>query len=172
MRHFWAVAVLTAILLGLVAAQPTLVAAAGESAPSFNLPRADGGTLALPSLKGKVVVLNFFGTFCPWCIKEVPELNQIMQTYGPQGVQVVGMGMDSLDGLKKFVASYHARYPVVAVSPEVRHAYGNLPGAGGLRGVPVTIIVNQAGIVSQVFPGYTGKAEIERQVRALLAAKP
>jgi len=145
---------------------PALLPAA-EPAPGFSLSKLDGGSVCLSSLKGKVVVLNFFRTFCPYCVKEVPELNDISQRLGSQ-VAVVGMGLDGADLLKRFVAGYNVRYPVVVVSPEVLRAYSDVSGTGGLRGVPVTVVVGPNGQVGKVFLGLAPKGSIESEVRRLL----
>lgn len=159
--------VLALLLVAALLATP-LAASAGQSAPDFRASRLEGGTLSLVQLKGKVVVLNFFRTFCPYCVGEVPELNELNERLGPKGLAVIGVGIDSLDSLKRYVASHGVRYPVVVCSDEMLRSYGDIPGTGGLRGVPTTVIIGPGGQVSRVFLGRADKADLERQVKALL----
>jgi peroxiredoxin len=157
-----------AALAALLLSAPAL---AGQRAPDFSLPRLGGGSMSLSSLKGKVVVLNFFRTFCPYCVREVPELNDLGQRLAAQGVEVLGMGLDGADQLKGYAAANKVRFPVLVCTDKVRQAYGDLPGAGGLRGVPTTVIVATSGEVARVILGAPDKGELERQVRALLPGR-
>ncbi|MFH0810762.1 MAG: TlpA disulfide reductase family protein [Pseudomonadota bacterium] len=158
--------VLTAALLAVHG-----LAAAGETAPDFTLIGLDGTSVSLSSLKGKVVVLNFFRTFCPYCVQEVPELNDIAGRLGSKGVAVLGMGLDSANALKGFVRTNKVAYPVAVVSPDVQRAYSDVRGTGGLRGVPTTVVVSPTGEVSRVFPGRPAASVLRRTVEALLPSK-
>lgn len=162
------VATLILLVALLAVVQPAGVVRAGEPAPDFSLTRLEGGSLSLSSLRGKVVVLNFFRTFCPHCMREVPELNDLNRHLGSLGVEVLGMGLDSPDRLKRYAARNKVGYTILLCSEEVRRAYGEIPGTMGLRGVPTTVIVGPTGKVRRVFLGRADKAELERQVRELL----
>lgn len=155
------------VVLALLLAAPAASLGA-EPAPAFTLSGLDGGSVTLASLKGKVVVLNFFRTFCPHCVKEVPELNDLYLRLGPRGVAVLGMGLEAADSLRRYVASHGVRYPVLVCSEEVRRAYSDVPGTGGLRGVPTTVIVSPSGQVAKVFVGRPENGLIERAVKRLL----
>jgi peroxiredoxin len=156
------------LLLALLAVVQPAGVQAGEPAPDFSLSKLEGGSLSLSSLRGKVVVLNFFRTFCPHCVREVPELNDLHRRLGSLGVEVLGMGLDRPDRLKSYAALNKVGYTILLCSEEVRRAYGEIPGTMGLRGVPTTVIIGPAGDVRRVFLGRADQAELERQVRELL----
>jgi peroxiredoxin len=162
-------ALIIALVSGLCLTAVPSTSLAAQAAPGFSCPSVGGGSVSLASLKGKVVVLNFFTTFCPYCIKEVPDLNALNRDYSVRGVQVIGMGLDSTaKQLERFAADNKVRYPVAVCPETVRSAYADIPRTGGLRGVPTTVVIGPNGQVAWVWPGYVDKDELERQVRRLL----
>jgi len=165
MKRWICLLMLAAVLVAATAAS------AAQPAPGFTLPTILGGSLSLTSLKGKVVVLNFFRGQCPYCVQEVPDLNGINQQLGPRGVAVVGMGLGSTDSLKSFAGYYKVAYPVVVVSEGVRQAYSDVPGTMGLRGVPTTVIVGPDGQVAKAFVGRVPKGDLEAAIQPLLPKK-
>jgi peroxiredoxin len=89
--------------------------AAKSLAPEFTLRDLDGERVALKSFRGKVVLLNFWATWCPPCRREIPDLNRIQTAYEDQGVVVLGVSWDELSSeqIKNFVQNYKVTYPVL-----------------------------------------------------------
>lgn len=117
---------------------------AGQRAPAFSLQRLKGGDpISLASLRGKVVVLNFFASWCDPCKREAPALEQVWREYRSQGVVVLGVdsGDARSEGLR-FLSAHGVTYPVV-FDPDESLAYG--PYA--LLGLPTTYVINRAGRV-------------------------
>lgn len=87
----------------------------GTQAPDFKLSTADGKTLSLSELKGRYVVLDFWASWCPDCRRDLPHMVRMQQTYGPRGVQFVGVSFDEKkENLLKAVADYKLEYPQVS----------------------------------------------------------
>jgi cytochrome c biogenesis protein CcmG/thiol:disulfide interchange protein DsbE len=86
---------------------------AGDSAPDFTLPALDGGTVSLSDYRQQVVVLNFWATWCPPCIDEVPSLREFAEQTQGLGVTVIGVSVDQdLAALERFVVNAHLSFPI------------------------------------------------------------
>lgn len=86
----------------------------GESAPDFELSDLDGRKVKLSDYRGKVVVLNFWATWCPPCVQEMPSLTRLHESLGPRGVTVVTVSVDEDEqALRRFVANHGVRVPVL-----------------------------------------------------------
>jgi peroxiredoxin len=85
--------------------------ALGEAVPDFTLRNDDGGTVSLADFRGKVVVLNFWATWCGPCIEEMPSLKQFAEKYADQGVQVIGVSEDTdADAYREFIAKHEINF--------------------------------------------------------------
>jgi len=111
------------------------------TAPGFALARLDApGKLALASLRGKVVVLNFWASWCAPCKSEAPRLEAAWQRYRPQGVVVLGVdGQDFSGDAKRFIRKHDITYPNVHDGP------GNIGSKYGVSGYPETYFVDRRG---------------------------
>jgi len=137
-------------------------------APSFTGPRLDGGSVALESLRGRVVLLNFWAVDCPPCRIEMPELEKIHRRYSGRGLRVLGVTeMDPApDQAARFVAQIGVTYPIL-LDPGAR--IGTLYG---IEAHPTSLVIDARGIVRFVNAGYLKgeEKEIERAVREALAS--
>jgi cytochrome c biogenesis protein CcmG/thiol:disulfide interchange protein DsbE len=141
-----AVAGLLALLVWKVVHQDRNTAASeiahgrAAAAPHFVLPRLDReGTLALGSLRGKAVVLNFWASWCGPCKEEVPALESTWKRYRDRGLVVVGVDVqDFSTDAKRFARRYGVTYPIVRDKGKTFDSYG-------LTGVPETFFVNRSG---------------------------
>lgn len=134
----------------------------GQPAPAWTEPVAPAGTLSLQSLRGKVVYLNFFATWCPPCNEEAPHLEDLQRTLGPSGLQVVGV--DVLENARKaeqFRQSHHLTYPAVVDDGTLRDQYN-------INGLPVHVFIDRAGIVRNVVVGELSAAQMRADVQRLL----
>lgn len=161
--------ILTAILLiGLAATGCTAAPGQGPRppAPDFNLKTLDGKTLQLSALKGKVVLLDFWATWCPPCREEIPHFKELYDQYRGKGLEIIGVALD--DGGEKDVAPFAQKnqinYPLsVTGAQELGQRYG------GIRGIPTTFLVDKQGRIAQKYVGYQSKQVFEKEIQALLA---
>jgi peroxiredoxin len=117
--------------------------AKGTTAPAFRLPSLAGGEGELGRLRGKVVVLNFWATWCPPCVSEMPSLEKLHRTLGPEGLAVVTVSTDEDEAaLRRFVAEYALTLPVLR-DPGGRVASDDYRTTG----YPETFVLDRAGVL-------------------------
>ncbi|MFQ5664000.1 MAG: cytochrome c biogenesis protein/redoxin [Terriglobia bacterium] len=134
-------------------------------APDVALTRADGSTLRLSELRGKVVVVNFWASWCLPCRLEIPFFNQTYQEYGPQGVEFVGISVD--DGGWKDIDNFRQETPIeylVVLDPDKKAA----DAFGGLPGLPVTFFIDRQGRIAYKHVGITDIDLLRANIEALL----
>jgi cytochrome c biogenesis protein CcmG/thiol:disulfide interchange protein DsbE len=135
-----------------------------KPAPDWTLPDVDGKPVKLSNFSGKVVILNFWATWCPPCTEEIPTLVEIQKEYGGKGVVVVGVSVD--DGgvaiVRSFLNQNRLNYPVVLASRLVTDIYDST-GA-----IPTTYLIDRNGKVAHVQLGEIDKAHLEKQLKRLL----
>ncbi len=161
--------ILMAILItGLAATGCTAAPGQGarQAAANFNLKTLDGRTIQLSALKGKVVLLDFWATWCPPCRQEIPHFKELYTQYHSKGLEVIGVALD--EGGEKDVAPFaqqnQINYPLSATgSQELAQAYG------GIRGIPTTFLIDKQGRIAQKYIGYQDKEVFEKEIQALLA---
>ncbi|HUB77713.1 MAG TPA: TlpA disulfide reductase family protein [Bryobacteraceae bacterium] len=144
-----------------------ILAAAGRPpAPDFTLPGADGAPVQLSRYHGKVVLLDFWATWCHGCKTEIPWYIEFSEKYKAQGLVVVGVSMD--DGgwkvVKPFLKEKKMHYPVVIGNDELGKKYR-------LDGMPLTLLIDRRGDIAFSHAGVVDKDEFERRLRELLAAR-
>jgi cytochrome c biogenesis protein CcmG/thiol:disulfide interchange protein DsbE len=140
--------------------------AARKPANDFSVPGRDGKPVKLSSLKGKVVLLDFWATWCTGCKVEIPWFIEFDKTYRGQGLAAVGVAMDD-EGWKKvepYLKEHPISYTVVA---------GNLDAAGpyGISALPVTVLIDRAGRVAARHVGVVDKKAFESELKQLLAER-
>lgn len=106
----------------------------------------DGRLLSMASLRGKPVLLNFWATWCPPCVEELPLLSSFYQENSANGWQVLGLAVDQLEPVKRFLARAPVTFPVVLAGMpgiEISKSLGNLSG-----GLPFTVVLGSDGRVA------------------------
>jgi cytochrome c biogenesis protein CcmG/thiol:disulfide interchange protein DsbE len=135
------------------------------AAPNFTLPLLDGGEhLSLASLRGKVVVLNFWQSYCPPCREEATDLVAAHERWASRGVVFVGVDVQDFKGAaRKFLARYGVRYTIVRDGP------GSTIGPFGLTGYPETFFVDRRGrVVPPHVVGTASRSELDAGIRRAL----
>ncbi len=134
-------------------------------APDFSLTDAEGKPLRLADLKGKVVLLNFWATWCHGCKTEIPWFVEFERKYGAEGLVIVGAAMDD-DGwksVKPFVHEHHLNYPVVLGDSALSHEYGIGP-------LPQTVLIGRDGNIAASYAGVVDRPVCEHKIEQLLHA--
>ncbi len=151
-------------LLPSAPAQSGLKPASGRSlAPDFDLEDASGKDVKLSGLKGKVVLVNFWATWCEGCQVEIPWFVEFQKEYASRGLVVVGISMDD-DGwksIKPWIKEKKVNYPVVIGSEGLGKQYG-------LDGMPLTALVDREGRMADVHHGIVEKTATQQKIRDLL----
>ena len=135
----------------------------GTVAAPFALTTIDGKPLDLASYKGKVVLLDFWATWCVPCQSEIPHFVEFQNNYAAQGFQVVGISMDDgPDPVRPFYQQYKMNYPVAMGSTQLAQSYG------GILGLPVTFLIDRNGKIAANYRGQTETSVIQQRLEALL----
>jgi thiol-disulfide isomerase/thioredoxin len=148
----------------------TLSQAAGSktAAPDWQLSDVDGNPVKLSDFKGKVVILDFWATWCPPCRREIPGFVAIQKKYADKGFTVIGVSVDEQGPsvVKPFMRQLGMNYPVVMGTPKIVVDYG------GIEGIPTTFIIDRQGNVVTSFQGFTDQATFESVIGPLLEKTP
>jgi thiol-disulfide isomerase/thioredoxin len=139
----------------------------GQAAPVFALPRLDGGEVSLADLRGQVVLLDFWATWCPPCLAMMPVLDDLHREWGPRGVAFVGVNSDgggiTLAELQEFMRRHPAPYPVVVDDGSANALYR-------VRSLPQLVVIGRDGRVRRTFLGLVGGDGVAAALREALAA--
>ena len=130
------------------------------AAPDFALQSIDGGTVRLSELRGKVVLLNFWATWCPPCKKEIPDFLVLQDRYRDQDLRIVGIAIDDADAVRTFAKESGINYSVLIGDDAVTRQYG------GIESIPTTFVIDREGMIRARYVGWqppeTWAAEINK----------
>lgn len=136
-------------------------------APDFSLTDLSGGTFRLSDYRGKVVVLDFWATWCDPCKREIPHFVEMQSKYASQGLQVLGVSMDDDEPpVRQFQQQFKMNYPVALGNPKLADQYG------GILGLPITFVIDRNGRITARHAGATDASVIEAEIQKLLASPP
>jgi peroxiredoxin len=135
-----------------------------KPAPDFALKDGDGKTVHLSDYKGKVVLVDFWATWCGPCKIEIPWLKEFQRKYRDQGFEVIGISMDEegWNVVKPFVSDLAINYRVVIGDDTTAQLYG------GVDALPTTFVIDRNGKIAAVHVGLTSKGEIEHGIEEVL----
>jgi len=139
--------------------------AVGDEAPDFHLPTLDGGELSLSSLRGQVVLVDFWATWCGPCRQEMPELQRLYEEFAGRGVEIVAINVDAQpQAVAPYVHREGLTFPIVLGGAAERVRYR-------VTGVPTLFVVDQSGVIRYQHVGYAPGAEsvLAAEIEALLA---
>ncbi len=149
------VAVVTALLVGfanLEAVAQGTGTAVGKNRPDFVLPDVSGNARNVSEWNGKVLVVNFWATWCKPCRKEMPLFADLQTEYGGRGLQFVAIAIDKVEEVRTFIAEIGVNFPVLIVDglrgPPLSQRFGNHTGV-----LPFTAVVDRAGVIRYVHRG-------------------
>ncbi|MEE2709417.1 MAG: TlpA disulfide reductase family protein [Gemmatimonadota bacterium] len=136
----------------------------GSKAPAFDLPAMAGGNVKLSDLKGKVVVVNFWATWCPPCLQEMPGLNEVYNAYKDKGVEVLGLTLDEegLPATKPTLTKLGIDYPILEADKATYQAYGHI------LTIPFTYVIDRNGVIQKKFINRQDKEAFEAALDEVL----
>ena len=138
----------------------------GKEAPRFVRTDLAGRKIDLKAYRGKVVLLNFWATWCAPCKVELPHFAGWQKQYGPQGLEIIAISMDDdVTPVRATVRKLELNFPAVMGDEKIGSQYG------GVLGLPVTYLIDRDGIIRQRLEGETDLGELESTVVKLLAGK-
>jgi cytochrome c biogenesis protein CcmG/thiol:disulfide interchange protein DsbE len=135
-----------------------------KEAPAFSLQNSKGELINLSDYKGKVVLLNFWATWCHGCKEEIPWYMEFATKYGQRGFAVIGISMDE-DGwksVKPYIEEKKLNYTIVIGSEALANQYG------GVDSMPVSILIDRHGKIADSHSGVVDKSSWEEEIRKLL----
>lgn len=176
MNKKWLIAAAAALALGVLTLPlwmtgPHVDAPAGDGtckaeAPAnfdFTLKDMNDADFKLADLKGKVVLVNFWASWCGPCLQEIPEFVKVREAYASKGFEIVGISIDdTAQQLRDFAAKYKTNYPLVQVTAEVEEAYGPV------FGLPTSILIARDGSVCKRHFGPMSQEQLEKELKGLL----
>jgi peroxiredoxin len=137
-----------------------------SQAPDFTLTDFDGRKMTLSQHRGKVVLLDFWASWCTPCQAEVPQFIEWQKKYGDQGLQIIGISMDDDEGAaRKFVERLRPNYPIAMGNAKVGESYG------GILGLPANIVISRDGKIMAKHVGVTDLKSLEQEIQQALAQK-
>ncbi len=141
-----------------------------QSAPDFTLANVAGGDYRLSEHHGKVVLIDFWATWCGPCVRGIPHLNELYAAHKDNGFELVGISVDrdrggvtGVDAVKRFLSKTRVDYPLAMADAKTVYAYG------GIKTIPTAFLVDRQGKIRKRYVGLQPKIVFERDVKELLA---
>jgi thiol-disulfide isomerase/thioredoxin len=154
---------------GLISSQqlsPAQEQAQADAVMGLTLPDLDGRPQAMAQWRDKILVVNYWASWCAPCVEEIPAFSRLQRQYAAQGVQFVGIGIDTVENMQAFVRTTPVAYPLLAG--------GTNPGGNPaltVKGLPYTVVVGRDGKVAFSRYGSVDEAALEPLLRQLSATK-
>lgn len=163
---FFRASALPVILLFFIPQIALAVPQKGELAPPFKVVSTSGQEITEANYRGRVLLLDFFATWCSPCRDSVEHLVKLNQKYGKQGFQILGLSMDDGDdkAVREFIIANRINFPVAFAGEGMQADYA-------IRSVPVLYVVSKKGVIAGRFAGFNEDAEkrLDQLLRKLLA---
>ena len=136
----------------------------GKPAPAFELTNLEGAKVHPSDFKDKVLLVNFWATWCAPCIVEIPWFIDFQKKYGPQGLQIIGISLDETGAkdVVPFVKKHNMTYPILLGDDKVAEQFG------GILGLPTTFIVDKNGKFYSMHRGLVSRENVEEELVSLL----
>ena len=145
-------------------AAPSIPALRGKPSPAFELADLSGAKVHPSDFKNRVLLVNFWATWCAPCIVEIPWFIEFQKKYGPQGLQIIGISLDETGAkdVVPFVKKHNMTYPILLGDDKVAEQFG------GILGLPTTFIVDKEGKFYSMHRGLVSREGVEEELVALL----
>jgi thiol-disulfide isomerase/thioredoxin len=162
------IAAILALALGISVRHffPPAETSATSTLPEFNLPDLSGRQHNISEWKGKVLVINFWATWCPPCLKEIPDFMALQQQYADKNVQFIGIALEDKEPVAEYAATTKINYPVLLGGDNgitLAQQLGN-----NVDAVPYTLIVDRQGQIIHRHPGELSKEQLLKIIEPLL----
>ena len=158
MKHLFTIIIAAIVFVSAISAQskPT-------KAPNFKLKTYDGKVISLDKFKGKVVLVNFWATWCPPCRAEIPDFLKVYKKYKSKGFEIVGIALDETgwSDVKPFMENMKINYPIVLGDQQTVMLYG------GIEAIPTTFIVDKKGNIIDRHIGMLPQTILEEKLKKL-----
>jgi cytochrome c biogenesis protein CcmG, thiol:disulfide interchange protein DsbE len=158
---------LLAMLCAVPVAHAQSTGTAPPGAPDFTRTDLSGTSIGLRSYRGKLVLLNFWATWCAPCLSEIPRFAEWQRRYGPAGLQILGVSMDDdAAPVRAAYQKFHLSYPVVMGDAKLGELFG------GVLGLPFTYLIDPRGRIVDRFEGEPDLKRMEARIQGLLPHAP
>jgi cytochrome c biogenesis protein CcmG/thiol:disulfide interchange protein DsbE len=139
-------------------------ASVGRTAPDFALTDLSGKTVRLADFKDKIVLLDFWTTWCAPCREQIPDFVELQKQYAEKGFTLLGISLDEEGAavVKPFAQQFGINYPVVIGNTQVSAAYG------GMQALPTAFLIGRDGRILEAFVGDRARPDFERAIRSAL----
>jgi len=137
----------------------------GSRLPEFSIKDLEGRQVSSQELRGKVLLIDFWATWCEPCKKEMPGYQQLLDRYGPKGFAVIGFKFDTMKDVEdpvRFAKRLGVRYPLAVGTEDVRQKFG------GIEGLPTTMIYDRQGVLREKIVGFEYADAVERALKPFL----
>jgi thiol-disulfide isomerase/thioredoxin len=155
--------VLSALVLVLLAGCTDRRAQTSANASDFTLQDMSGKSVRLSDYKGRVVLLEFWATWCAPCRMSAPGLEKLHKAYKDKGLVVLAISVDQggWDGVKSFISEFGITYTVLKGTDDVSSDYQ-------VRSIPMLLVLNKEGKITKRYLGYGGDEDLEKDIKAIL----
>ena len=137
----------------------------GSRLPDFSVKDLQGRAISSADLRGKVVLIDFWATWCQPCKKEMPGYQKLLDRHGPQGFVVIGFKFDTMQDTEDpitFARTIGVHYPLAVASDELKLKFG------GIEGLPTTMLYDRSGVLRQKIIGFEYTEAVESDLKLLL----
>jgi thiol-disulfide isomerase/thioredoxin len=137
----------------------------GSRLPDFSVTDLQGGQISSADLRGKVVLIDFWATWCQPCKKEMPGYQKLLDVYGPKGFVVIGLKFDTMQDTEdptRFARKIGVHYPLALASDELKEKFG------GIQGLPTTMLYDRSGVLRKKIIGFEYTSTVEEELKPLL----